>query len=86
METNKATGPDQISATIFKAAGDSIVPSLTYRFNMCLRLKSFPNEWKIANVLPLHKKDEKFSCKNYRPVSILPVVSVVIKNAVICSW
>ena len=82
LQTNKATGHDQISAKILKAAGESIVPSLTRLFQLCLRTNRYPNEWKKANVIPLHKKDDKNNCNNYRPVSILPTVSKIFERII----
>ena len=35
----------------------------------------YPTSLKIADVIPIHKKDEKTLAKNYRPVSLIPVVS-----------
>ena len=70
LDSTKSTGHDGISVKILKGAGKAIVPSLTLLINLCLKEKVFPDEWKKANVLPLHKKDSKSSCSNYRPVSI----------------
>lgn len=49
-----------------------------------LREGKFPRAWKIARVIPVHKRDSKTSVVNYRPISILPsfskVLETVIKN------
>ena len=37
----------------------------------------FPQIWKVAKVIPLHKKDEIFYPKNYCPVRLLPVLSKI---------
>ena len=59
---------------IFLTLGDkSIVKSLCIIFNNCKLKNTFPNLWKKANVVPIHKKGEKDLIKNYRPVSILPI-------------
>ena len=39
-------------------------------------------ECKKANGLPLYKKDKKELCCNYRPFSILPVISKIIERIV----
>jgi len=82
LDVNKATGPDSISSKMLKHAGNAIVPSLTKLINICLSKNRVPNLWKQANVLPLHKKDSKDECNNYRPVSILPIVSKIMERIV----
>ncbi|EDO35617.1 predicted protein, partial [Nematostella vectensis] len=55
----KATGIDKISGKILKAAASSISPSLSYIFNNAIITCCFPDEWKMARVLPLFKKGAK---------------------------
>jgi len=82
LSANKATGPDNVSARILKEAGVSIVPSLTRLINMSLQTCEMPLAWKKANVIPLHKKGEKDILSNYRPISILSVVSKVFEKVI----
>ena len=48
-----------------------IAPSLCKLFNKSLRLGSVPEDWKPANVVPVHKKGNKGQTENYRPISLL---------------
>jgi hypothetical protein len=82
LDICKATGHDDISSRMLKMAGVCIVPSLTRLINMCFVNQKFPDYWKKANVLPLHKKDKRDDCSNYRPVSVLPIVSKIIERIV----
>ena len=82
LDVNKSTGHDGVSARMLKLAGASVSSSLTQLFNLCLSCKQFPNLWKKANVVPLHKKDHKDLCCNYRPISILPVTSKLLERIV----
>ena len=41
----------------------------------------FPDQLKIAKVLPIHKKDETTAMDNYRPISLLPAISKVFEKA-----
>ena len=54
-----------------KVTAPIIVPSLRKLFNKSLRLGSVPEEWKPANVVPVHKKGNKGQTENYRPISLL---------------
>ena len=40
----------------------------------------FPDSLKIANITPAHKKDEPTDKENYRPVSVLPLLSKVFER------
>jgi hypothetical protein len=55
LSSNKATGIDKLSCKIIKIAAPAIADSLTYIFNQAITLSSFPDEWKMARVIPLYK-------------------------------
>ena len=75
LPPNKAAGPDGIGPKLIKEAGDAIVPSLTRLFNLSLESHTVPLEWKNANVIPIHKKGPKNLVQNYRPISLLSILS-----------
>ena len=37
--------------------------------------QQIPTEWKSADITPIHKKDSEEPAENYRPISLLPIVS-----------
>ena len=39
----------------------------------CFIKEEFSYQWKKANVVPVHKKSDKQSLKNYRPISLQPI-------------
>ena len=47
--------------------------------NQSIKVGIFPDKLKIAKVVPLYKKDEKYKIENYRPISVLPTVPSVSK-------
>ena len=47
-----------------------------------LRTAQVPSDWKSARVIPLFKKGKADEMDNYRPISILPVLSKVLERAV----
>ena len=82
LDVNKATGPDKISAKMLREASIAIAKPLTRLINMSLNKMVFPDEWKLANVLPLYKKNDKTSVNNYWPISLLSCVSKVMERVV----
>jgi hypothetical protein len=50
--------------------------------NKTIENASFPNKLIEAQVVPLHKKNSQLEAGNYRPVSILPVVSKFFERAI----
>ena len=78
LSCNKACGVDNISCKKLKLASPVISATLTYIFNQSITLCSFPDEWKVARVLPLYKSGHRnIPSGNYRPISILPVISKI---------
>ena len=67
---------------MLKEAGDSITPSLTQLINLSLTLRKVPQSWKMAQVVPIHKKNSTADPNNYRPVSILPTISKLAEKIV----
>ena len=82
MSSNKASGLDGISCRLLKEAAPIVSPSLAYITNLSITTGIFPDDWKIARVLPIYKEDNKTNPNNYRPISILPIVSKLIERIV----
>ena len=59
-----------------------IAPLLTILFNNCLRSGIFPDELKTARVIPLYKSGDKSDITNYRPISLLPVLSKIFEKLI----
>ena len=83
LDSTKATGPDEIPSRLLKDTAWQIAPSLTQIFNKSLCLGEIPDEWKLANIVPIHKKGDKSQVENYRPISPLSIVSKVLKRCVL---
>ena len=54
MKVSKSSGLDKISSKLLKAAGNSIIESLTYLFNLVLNTGIFPDDMKLAKVTPIY--------------------------------
>ena len=66
-----------------KETAPIITPSSTVLFNISLREDNIPSEWKLAYIVPLHKKNDKAYVENYCPISLLGIVSKVMERCVL---
>ena len=51
-------------------------------FKHSLENECFPNKWKKANIVPIHKKGDKQLIQNYRPVSLLPICGKIFEKII----
>ena len=82
LRVNKAHGPDDISANMIKLCGEHLCVPLRLIFQNILETGVFPDQWKMANVTPVHKKKDKQIIGNYRPISLLPILAKVFERLI----
>ena len=82
LKQKRSYGHDGISSEVLKLAAEILVIPLTYIINTSIITGKFPTNWKLAKIVPLHKKGDKKSLKNYRPVSLLPVAGMILEKMV----
>ena len=71
---------DVISNVLVKKAFYTIKYPLFIIFNKSFIEGIYPDQFKLAKVIPLHKDEEKDYVNNYRPISLLPVMSKIIEK------
>ena len=77
LPSKRSSGRDGLSSILIKQLKDQLVQPLTFLINQSIRESIFPNDLKIAKVIPLFKKGDKELIDNYRPISLLPVISKI---------
>ncbi|CAB4037327.1 Hypothetical predicted protein, partial [Paramuricea clavata] len=86
VKASKAPGRiDKISSKLLKGAGDSIIESLMYLFNLVLNTGIFPDDMRLAKVTPIYKSGERTNCGLYRPISIISVVAKILEKTIYIS-
>ena len=80
LSRKTSNGPDGLSTKLLKVIEPEITASLTLLINQVLHTGAFPDKLKIAKVIPIFKKGETTAFNNYRPISLLPVISKVIEK------
>ena len=83
VEVTKAAGLDQISEKLLKDGARILAKLIGELCNLSMALGSFPDASKIAKVKPLFKKGSKTDPPNYRPISLLPLLSKVFERVVL---
>ena len=82
LDSSKASAPDCIPVVVLKNCELELSCILAEIFSMCLKESCFP-DWKVSSVVPVFKNvEERFTTKNYCPVSLLSVVSKVSEKLV----
>ena len=77
-----SAGIDTISASMLKFIPDELSTILAKLFNMFVVRHKFPTQWKAAVITPVYKKSNKADINNYRPISILPLVSKIFEKTI----
>jgi hypothetical protein len=82
IKVHKAYNPDGIPPVVLKLCASVLTSSITLLFNLCLDSGYVPNKWKLANIIPIFKKGNPELVNNYRPVSLLTVISKVLERCI----
>ena len=80
LQNNKVAG-GEIPLNILKKSNFAF-DELTECVNYTLKNGKFPDSLKNANITPVHKKDDPTDKVNYRPVSILPLLSKIFERVI----
>ena len=82
LEFTKAAAIDQISEKFLKDGARILAKTISELCNLSMALGNFPDACKMAKVKPLFKKGSKTNPSNYRPISLLPLLSKVFETVV----
>ena len=82
LKPKRTHGVDWIDSNSLKVAGPLIEESLLHLINLSITQSVFSKRWKPQLIFPHHKKNEKDILENYRPVSHLVQVGIIVEYAV----
>ena len=82
LDPSKAHRHDQISIRMVQICDKAIRKPLHLIFSSCIESRIFPTEWKMANVVPIHKRDDKQNVKSYRLVSLLAIFGKIFERLI----
>ena len=75
INPNKAIGIDNLSGRFINDGASMLAKPITGLCNLSIKLSKFPDQCKIAKLKPLYKKGSNLEPHNYRPISLLPIIS-----------
>ena len=82
INPNKAVGIDNLSGRFIKDGGSILASPMTALCNLSINLSKFPDKCKIAKLKALYKKGSSLDTKNYRPISLLPLISKIFEKII----
>ena len=82
IDISKSSAIEYLSSNILKDAFIYLIDQLTFLFNLSFNTGMFPDGWKMAQITPLPKDGDLTQCKNYRPISLLPLPGKIAKNII----
>ena len=78
----KSCGFDGITLMQLKYLKETLLAPITLIIRQVIHTGIFPEQLKIAKVIPIYKKDDDTIFSNYRPISILPAISKIIEKVI----
>ena len=79
-DDSNAVVADGITSFLLYQCSNILCTPVFELFNWTLKNQHWPDIWKQANVTPLHKSGEHIDIANYRPISVLPKLSLILKR------
>ena len=78
--SSKAVGPFSIPVYLLKLLSTYLSTPLKIIFNLSFSTGCVPDQFKIANIIPVHKKDSATCVNNYRPISLLSIFNKLLEK------
>ena len=89
LKNDCSSGHDNIPVRYLKPVAEYITSPMVHIINTSIDHEISPKQWKIPRVCPIPKTDNPTSIKDYRPISILSVLSKVHERVILnqlCSF
>ena len=82
LDCTKSVGLDDLHPRLLKVSAHLIASPIALIFNHSIQTGHFPQDFKLAKIIPIPKSESSNDINNYRPISLLSIVSKVFERAV----
>ncbi|NWW41559.1 LIN1 transcriptase, partial [Panurus biarmicus] len=83
LDVHKSMGPDGLHPRVMRELADELAKLLSIVYQQSWLTGEVPDDWKLANMMHIHKKGRKEDPGNYRPVSLISVPSKVMEQFIL---
>ena len=83
LKNDCSSGFDNIPIRLIKPVSEFFISPIVDLINTSIDKRIFPKQWKTARVCPIPKIDKPTKLKDYRPISILPVMSKIYERVIL---
>ncbi len=80
LKNKKSTGTDGLNVRTIKSVRSILAIPITNLFNFSIQKGEFPNLFKTAKVIPIHKGGSMTQLNNYRPIALLTTLSKIFEK------
>ena len=82
INPSKSAGLDNLTGKFLRDGASVLAAPISDLCNLSISLSVFPDACKIAKLKPIYKKESKTEPKNYRPISLLPLISKIMEKVI----
>ena len=82
INVNKSSGPEGLHPRYIRDMSNLIALPMAHIINLSIEAGIVPDQLKVARVVPLYKAGNKFKAENYRPISLLSVLTKTLESLI----
>ncbi|GAB0179491.1 mitochondrial enolase superfamily member 1 [Grus japonensis] len=83
LDTHRSMGLDRIHLRVLRELAEVLNKPLSIIYQQSWLTREVPDDWRLANVMPIYKKGQKEDLRNYRPVSLISVPGKVMEQIIL---
>ncbi|RMC20710.1 hypothetical protein DUI87_01562 [Hirundo rustica rustica] len=83
LDIHKSMAPDGIHPRVMRELADELAKPLSIIYQQSWLTGEVPDDWKLANVTPIHRKGGREDPSNYRPVSLTSVPDKIMEQFIL---